>query len=516
MEIKMNIPKNVIKIIFLTALVACQLAGYGSDRGSTDEFNILRFGAIGDGKTLNTKAIQQAIDAVSEAGGGKLIVPEGTFLSGSLFLKSNVNLHLEKNATLLGSLNPDDYQSVRRKGFLLADKQKNISITGKGTIDGQGRALALRIDSLFYEGKLDSAKYNRSRRRANENARPQNIVMVECHNVVLRGINIKNSACWVQTYDRCENLVIDGVTVESDAYWNNDGIDISDCKHVRITNCFVNAADDGICLKSHTPGLWNDDIYIADCTVRSSASAIKFGTASFGGFRNVTIKNIKVFDTFRSAIAIESVDGGVLENVVVDGIRAVNTGNAIFIRLGHRNVKGRVGTLRNVSLKNISVQVPFGRPDEKYEIRGPDTSDSHNPLPSSITGIPGHCVENVTLENIEIIFPGRGNNGLAYIPLNRLNAVPERESHYPEFSMFGELPSWGIYVRHVEGLKMKNISFQVLDKDYRPACVFDDVTKLDLSGIEIIGNGNTPQIVLKNVSKEKLLIDKKTVKVIGK
>ena len=138
-------------------------------------------------------------------------------------------------------------------------------------------------------------------------------------------------------YDQCENIIIDSVRTDSDAYWNNDGIDIQDCKNVRITNCFVNSADDGICLKSQSPEHYCDNIYIANCTVRSSASAIKFGTVSHGGFKNVTIENIKVYDTFRSAVAIECVDGGTLENVLVDNVQAVNTGNAIFIRLGKRN-----------------------------------------------------------------------------------------------------------------------------------------------------------------------------------
>ncbi len=469
------------------------------------EVNIVSFGAVADGKTINTKFIQSAIDKANQDGGGTVIVPEGVFLTGSIVLKTGVELRLEKNAVLLGSTNPFDYRGLNRwKALVLADGQENISITGKGTIDGQGRRLALNVDSLFYIGELDSVHYNLRRKRPNEHMRPQNIEMVNCSNVKISEVTVKNAACWVQTYDRCINLTIERIRVESDAYWNNDGMDISDCKNVIITGCYVNSADDGICLKSHSAGYWNDNITISDCTVRSSASAIKFGTASTGGFKNVKIENIKVFDTFRSAIAIESVDGGVLENIEVNNINAANTGNAIFIRLGHRNSDGPVGTLRNVTIKNVKAQIAFDRPDNDYDLRGPDLAFFHNPFPCTIAGIPGHNVENVKLENIEITFPGRGNNGLAYLPINRLNDVPEQKDEYPEFSMFGELPAWAFYVRHVNGLILNNVVVKAEAPDYRPAFVFDDVKNLQLDKISISKANNNPVLILKDVEGEKI------------
>jgi polygalacturonase len=356
-----------MKTIFIAAFSV--LLGLNTVAG---EFNILSFGAVADGKTLNTAHIQAAIDKANQEGGGVVIVPAGAFLTGSVVLKTGVELRLEKNAVILGSTNPYDYRGLNRwKALVLADGQENISITGNGTIDGQGRRLALNVDSLFYIGELDSVHYNLRRKRPNEFMRPQNIEMVDCKNVTISGITVKNAACWVQTYDKCTDLKIDKIRVESDAYWNNDGIDISDCRNVQITGCYVNSADDGICLKSHSTGIWNENITISDCTVRSSASAIKFGTASTGGFKNVKIENIKVFDTFRSAIALESVDGGVLENIEVNNITATNTGNAIFIRLGHRNSDGAVGVLRNVRIRNVKAQIAFDRPDKDYELRGP-------------------------------------------------------------------------------------------------------------------------------------------------
>lgn len=482
-------------MVYILFFIGCQSIFYAQ------AFNILDYGAVPDGKTLCTSGIQAAIEAAHLYGNGRVIIPAGFFLSGSLVVKSGVELHLLQDAVLLGSTNPDHYIKLNRwKALVIADGESDIIITGPGTIDGQGRQLALYIDSLFYAGKLDSADYNFVEMRPMHYIRPQLIEFVNCRNVKVTNVTLRNAACWVQTYDLCENIILDHVRVDSDAYWNNDGIDIQDCRKVRITNCYINAADDGICLKSQSRDHFCDSIYIAHCTVRSSASAVKFGTVSHGGFKNVTIEHIKVFDTFRSALAIECVDGGTLENILVDNVSAVNTGNAIFIRLGDRSKTRDPGLLRNITLRNIKVEVAFERPDYAYEIRGPELPFFHNTFPSSITGIPGHPVENVTLENIEIIYPGRGNNGLANMPVSRLAEVPEREAVYPEFSMFGELPSWGFYVRHVEGLTMKNLKISIAAPDYRPAMIFDDVHQLELEAIRVEGDAKARPIILNKSS----------------
>ena len=190
------------------------------------------------------------------------------------------------------------------------------------------------------------------------------------------------------------------------AYWNNDGFDIIDCHNVKITRCNINSADDGICLKSYHPDAYNDSIYIADCEVRSSASAIKFGTASWGGFKNITIDDIRVFDTFRSAIAIESVDGGHIENININNIIAkIQVMPHLFV--WDTEQVNALGNHKNISIKNMTVEIPFGRPDINYDLRGPEVDFFHNPFPSSITGIPGYYIEGIHLENIEITYPGK-------------------------------------------------------------------------------------------------------------
>lgn len=465
-------------------------------------FDIKKYGAVGDRKTLNTKAIQKAIDAANKNKGGRVVFSKGEFLSGSIVLKSGVELFFEEGAILLGSTNPDDYPKYEGiRALIIANEAKNIAVNGKGIIDGQGRELALAIDSLHHTGVRIDPKYNYRRMRP-EDGRGKLISFVKCDAINMINITLKNSPGWVQCFTECKNIVIDAMKVNSTAYWNNDGIDVNGCENVRITNCNVNAADDGICIKSESPGLQNNNIYIANCRIRSSANAVKFGTGSYGSFKNVTIENIEVYDTFRSAIAIESVDGAEIENIKVSNITAVNTGNAILIRLGHRN-GDKPGYINNVSIKNVKVQVPFGRPDMDYDMRGPEVDYFHNPFPASIAGIPGHLIENVTLENIEITYPGRASKGMAYHPLSRLKDVKENINGYPEFSMFGELPSWGFYVRHVNGIEMKNIKLILEKEDFRPAFVFDDVKNLTLKGIDIPSD-KTNQIIFKDVPSSNL------------
>ena len=394
------------------------------------DYNALQQGAVGDGKTLNTKPLQSAIDALHAKGGGQLYFPAGRYLTGSLQLKSNVTLYLEKEAVLLGSTSPYDYPGFSTEkelkvnndhfdqALIYAEGAENIGITGEGCIDGQGRELALTIDSLHHTGELVDKHYNTYRKRPN--TRPKLLFMRNCRKVELRKTNFRSGAAWGLSFSLCADLTIDSLHVENRAYWNNDGIDISDCKDVRISNCFINSADDGICLKSHNRGAWNDRVSISNCHIISSASAIKFGTESLGGFKNVTIDNIRIKDTFRSAIAIESVDGAE--------------------------------------------------------------------------------IENVKLENIEIVCPGRATRGMAYMSVSRLKDVPENEKGYPEFTMFEELPSWGFYVRHVKGIQMHNIKLRLQEDDFRPAFVFDRVSNVRLSGISLPENKKAGQVVLRQTS----------------
>lgn len=464
-------------------------------------------GVAADGRTKVTAALQQAIDALAAGGGGTLQFNKGRYLSGALQLKTGVTLEFDEDAVLLGSVDIADYYDAQGQlhALLWADNASNIALCGKGRVDGQGRQLANNISDLHHSGQRVEPDFNLWRNRSNH--RPQVIAFTHCDNIRIYDLTIANSAAWVQHYGACTDLVIDQIRVDSDCYWNNDGIDINDCRKVRVSQCFINAADDAICLKS-TKGLYNEDIEIRDCVVRSSANGVKFGTESQGGFRRVKISNILVFDTYRAAVALESVDGAFLEDVEVDGIDAQHVGCALFIRLGQRNMgvapDKAVGTLRNVRFRNLRADIAFGPADLAYQVRGPLLNALHNPIPASITGLPDAKVRDVLLENIDISYPGRANTGMAYRPYHQLHLVPQERAAYPEYSMFGELPAYGLFVRHVDGLQVKNLTVRCRDTDFRPALVLDDVQRLSLQQVYVAGR-QRPQLVLQKVDKPLLL-----------
>lgn len=457
------------------------------------------FGIKSDGVTLNTRSIQAGIDFISAHGGGVLEFSVGRYLTGSIHLKSNVEIRLLEGAVLVGSTNPYDYDMVEGNyGLLLAKDQENISVKGKGVIDGRGFDCALNFLNQVHLGFLDdTTKYDRVTKR------PKLIYFRECENVGIEGINLRNSAEWTLVTDQCENLTISGILMDSKNYWNNDGLDIVDCRHVLIKDSFIDASDDAICFKSHSAEHLCEDIEVRNCVARSSASAFKFGTVSRGGFKNIRIINNKVFDTHRSAITIQSVDGGEIENILVDGLEAVNTSNAIYLRTGIRWNNGKMGYLRNITLSNIKVEVPATKADAGYSYEGPIEDLPRNISPSGIVGIPELPIENVTLKNVEIIYPGGGNKLYAYRGTSdeELDSIPEMKDVYPEFSQFKELPSWGLFIRHAKGITLDNVRLVAGAKDYRPAIVADDVQGLEIKNLktEEPSSKGKKQVVKRNV-----------------
>lgn len=439
---------------------------------SAKDYPASLFGIYSDGLTLNTRSIQFGIDYIHKQGGGRLVFDVGRFLTGSIHLKSNVSLHLLEGAVLLGVVNPFDYDRKIYTALIFAHDQQNMAITGKGIIDGQGRQVARNVAAMVHKGLIKDAFRND---RPEVEIRPMLIYFRSCENILIRGVTMRNSASWVQTYDQCKNLQLDSIYVDSRSFWNNDGIDIVDCDRVEITNSYIDAADDGICLKSHDPKSICQNILIRNCTIRSSANAIKFGTASLGGFRNIRILSNKVFDTYRSAIALEAVDGGFIENVQVDSLQVVNTGNAIFLRIGER-VSGKKGRLKNIKIDHFYAEIAAGKPDAGYEYEGPIEDMPRNISPAVIiAGLPGAMISDISLKNIDLKHPGGGNSFFAKISLDALDSIPEKPEAYPDFSMFRELPAWGVYIRHARGIQFTNLTLSCEKKDYRTAIVLDDV-----------------------------------------
>lgn len=434
----------------------------------TGSFDVHDFGATGDGTTLDTDAIQKTIDTCAEAGGGTVVLAGGTFLSGTIDLRDNVTLHLQAGAVLLASTLQQDFTS---RSVIHAEKVESIAVVGRGVVDGHGD-----ISTEFPK------------------VRAHPIHFVECRNVRVRDVTFRNSTTWIQHYFKCDDLVIDGITVDSRINpeiegprhlpgapgRNEDGLNLNSCQNVRVANSNINSDDDGIVLKS-TSERPCKNITITNCVVSSNASAIKFGTESGGGFQNVTISNCAIYDTRNSGIALEIVDGGTMDRVNVSNIVMDNVkGSAIFIRLGNRGRPYReenpdVGTLRNIQISNIQAT----RVGDWIEDPG------KRAIGCSITGLPGHPVENVTLDNIRIEF--KGGDTLE----DAARKIPERPDAYPSCRMFGTLPAYGFFVRHAKSVQFRNIDLTFAHDDHRPALICDDVTNVEITGFDAQSIPNT-------------------------
>jgi hypothetical protein len=516
----------------LLAALACSSLALAS---AETRINVRDHGARGDGTTLDSPALQRAIDAAHESGGGIVHLPAGVYLSGSIVLRSGVTLDLAKDAVLLGSASLADYRRGNWPALILARNQTDIAITGAGTIDGNSPVLTPTFDrlreagdglafvpglapgdvlefigptgvvsrldahALQAEGKLIQHLYGRNT-RPYEYVRPQIIEFWGCRGITLRDITLRHAANWVQTYRDCEDMLIERIKVRSTEYWNNDGIDLVDCRRVKVLDCDIDSADDALCLKSDPLGEGCADITIERCKLASRASALKFGTASHHGFRRIHASDLEVRDTYRSVVAIQSVDGAVVEDIVVERVKAVNTGNAFFIRLGHRTTTKPPGSIRGVTLRDMEIHVRPERPGEHMDVDTP-----HNQIPSSIVGLPGRPVEGVLLENLVVHFPGGGRREKAEVPLQALETVPLNAHHYPEFSMWGELPAWGAYIRHARGVTLRNVRFVLEQSDFRPAIVADDAVQLVLDAIDVRDGSGEPVVVLKDAPSAKVI-----------
>lgn len=365
---------------------------------SAKDYPVSFFGIKPDGITLNTRSIQYGMDYISRQGGGRLIFPRGTYLTGGIHIKSDVTLQLYEGAILLGSVNPFDYDRKNTPfdhnyntslALILGLNQHNVAITGKGTIDGQGKELATAVGALLKKGLIKGGKES----RPNEDNRPMLINLFGCKNVTVKDITLQNAACWIECYNQCRNVTIDNITVESMSFWNNDGIDIVDCSHVKVTNSSFKCTDDGIFLKSIKSDQLNQNIWIENNSISTQASGIKFGTASLGGFKDIQILHNKVFGTRRSAVALEAVDGAVIENIEVNGLVGTHIGNGIFLRAGRRKGK-RQGQIKDVIIRNVQVNIRAEKEPNKT-------------LPAIIiTGLPDQAITDIKFEDITVNFPG--------------------------------------------------------------------------------------------------------------
>src|SRR5579871_178439 len=471
-------------ILFCSALAASQAAVY----------DVKSFGATGSGRIADTVAINRAIDAASKAGGGTMFLQEGTFLSGSIHLRSNVGLHLDQGAVIEASADPEAYDPAEpnqwdrfqdfghshwRNSLIWGEGIENVSIDGPGLINGKAltREANLRIGN-----KAISLKLSR-------NVTIRDISMLLCGHFAILATGV-------------DNLTIDNIKIDT----NRDGIDVDASRNVRISNVSVNSPwDDAIVLKaSYALGSFRDttDVTITNCfvsgydmgtlldgTFQSHAGnapdrggptgRIKLGTESSGGFKNITISNC-VFEHSRG-LALETVDGGDLEDVSVSNITMRDIVNSpIFLRLGRRmrSPDGTpVGHFRRVNISDVVVYNADAR------------------FCSLITGIPGHDVEDVKLNHIRIVYQGGGTKEQAVMD------VPEGETEYPEPMRFGEMPAYGFFVRHVKGIEFNNVDISYLKEDWRPPFVLNTVEDAEFNNLKFQHPAGAPAFVLKGVRK---------------
>jgi polygalacturonase len=507
----------------LIVLAAVALAGCGARPAASLPVSPLHgcdvrdCGAVNDGLNLDTPAIQSAIDRVAAGGGGVIEFPPGRYLTGTLFLRTGVHLHLQKDAVLVGSTNFFDYYNLfavdwvelpktryfqdesRFSGIIVSLNQHDIAVTGDGTIDGQGTVVAANIHQLQEEGLVEG----NPKARPDESLRPTLMNFVRCQNVTVTGIHLKDAACWCEVYCDCDGVDVKDVTVRSRAYWNNDGIDICGSRKVRVSGLDAECADDAICLKSNATACEN--VSISHCRVNSWANGIKLGTVSCVGFEHISIDHVDVTGAGHSGVTLESVDGGNLQDVTVSDVTMNNVTQGIFVKLGDRGRhNGVAGQVHDITLRNITGTLNskpsdgVATADEPYPPN--PRGFPHNCFPCGISGFPGHPVTDVTIENVRITTPGGGTTAVADAPLNKLLMVAENDAAYPEYSMHGELPAVGWYCRHVEKLTMRNIDVIAQASDYRPAYLFEDVAGLDCRHFSAEGVGPVPLVAVRDVT----------------
>lgn len=467
--------------------------------GTSGIFDVRNFGATGDGKTLDTAAINRAIDQAAASGGGTVLFPAGSFLTFSIHLKSNVHLHLMQGATILAADSPkpgdktgynggtydaaepnDPWEAYQDYGhnhwhnsLIWGENLSNVSITGPGLIWGRGLSNGRNPQgNVVYFVAEQAGVGNKA------------IALKNCRNVTLADFSILKGGHFGLLLTGVDNLIIDNLTIDTD----RDGMDIDCCQNVRVSNCTVNSPwDDGICPKSSyalgyprpTRNLTITNCYVTgqyrlgtllDGTFKKfgpdevtyRTGRIKFGTESNGGFINTTISNC-VFEGCQG-LALETVDGAIFEDIAITNITMRDLSACpIFLRLGAR-LRGpkestKVGTLRRVLISNLECH----------------NAPSRNG--SLLAGIPNYAIEDVKLSNIFIASAGSASAESVHVN------PPENEAKYPEPNMFGATPSYGFFLRHVKHLEMSHVELSTSAPDPRPAFFLEDVDRADFFAI---------------------------------
>lgn len=429
-------------------------------------YNVKDYGAMGDGLHLDSMGIQKAIDACAGNGGGTVFIPAGTYVCGTMHLKSHVHILFEKAALILGSKNISDfdpleenpsnnlYQDLSHSYFhhslFHADNVHDIALTGFGRIDMQS-------EWEVVEDWCRACKI---------------IAFKECTDVVIRDLNMKNATDLAVYLAGCEYVTISGLSMAVHV----DGISPDSCKNVTISDCFVDSGDDAIVPKcSYTLGRFKsmENLTISNCVVRSTASAIKFGTESNSSFRNITVTGCTIYDTRLKGIALQACDGAVIEGISISNITMRNVGNPLLMMVldRARGPEGtKVGEIKNVSISNVIITGPY--PESYQATMAQNAADyfannltiRQDYYPFIMTGQPDSIIKNISLSNIQFVAPGGGTEE------DRELEVREERSGYPIAMLLADkFPVYGLYARHVDNLKLYNVEFMTEKEDKRDA-----------------------------------------------
>lgn len=428
-------------------------------------FNVVSFGAVGNGTTMNTSAIQAAIDSCHNTGGGMVYFPSGNFLTSTLKIKSNVTIYIDSGATITGSANISDYPVINpqiksytdnysQRSIFYAEGQHNIAFKGRGTVHGNGQSLTMLVD---------------------KDNRPFGFRIISCSNVTYDGLQLRHSGFWMMHNLDIDTLVIKNLNIINQNLGNGDGVNIDGCRHVLVDSIYADCNDDPVVIKATSGVAPVNGVEIRNCKVATYSRALKIGTETYGNISNVHVHDCEVFLSSAGpfpntpagcGINIASVNGSQLSNVVFENINMTGVKTPLFVRLGNRGMTYNpavpipsTGSVQSVTLRNI-------------------TAVASSTNPSSVTGIPDYYAKEILLENIDIIAPG----GFPAVSPNY--AVPEKIYGKPDADMFGDtLPNSGIFVRHVDSIALKNICFQFIQPDMRPEIGLYDVPAFDTTNI---------------------------------
>lgn len=450
-------------------------------------YNVRHFGATGDGKTLDTNAIQAAIDACMKDRGGTVVVPAGDFLVGSIELKSNVTFHLAAQARLMGSTKVSDYtKGLERLDYggtaiVYANDAENVSLEGKGTIDGQGAA---------FHGHPDAE-------------RPFLVLFNGCRNLRFKECFLTNGAFWCTHLNGCDSVFINGVRMRSRVNANNDGLHFDNCRHVSVSNCQIECGDDACALFGS-----NKDVTVTNSMFSTRWSVFRFGE---GVSENITVSNCIIYDTFGCPIKAQLRKGSRLENVLFSNLVMENVTGPIYLGIGsppkeepawwnwtanpaEPSIDG--GIVRNIMFDGIRATIAPAPDLHEYPWEQPFPGEARSCI--NLTAVDGQFIEDVSLSNIHISFPGGGTGDEAS---NR--QVMKTSGN--EYFQFGVLPAYALYARNVRGLRLNNARFDLAGTDFRPAVVFDNVEDATLNVFSAQATAEAESLLRLTDTREALL-----------